>query len=459
MMKLAHSNFITFKSVNMKAPKKGTLVFLAAAFLMSCEKQISPPVSQATPDRYEQSVTAITREVSEALAEVYSDHNALVEVNAAIATGYYEDERVLLKDLLFPDQSGLYKSGAMLKFNIDTGCFRKKFCEIVEKGKFRLLSTELNPLIKPLGFNGQSQVLADELASVLSSTSPVSIYFPYSENFNSLQLPDSASSATKLGTVLKPTLVYTDREADIAPGKKPYFCTTAINKLCYTDVMVNDDYAESKPTHIITVGATPAISTPAAPLKTELVTRTYNGHSRLSRQMDKLVSFTGNGGGSEIKVCRVNAYLRITDEQVTDFAGDVVTVQFTRADIRNKRWKRVYSIWDPNWNYQDIEQIYAVYEDDTQGKKTLSGSLTTTVNLPGKIGKVEGEIGFKIEIGTQDEIITQKKVDRKSFLRDGLNNQGWGMMKDDSDFLPLGTDWPIVDGGAIWSYTFPYRIY
>ena len=93
------------------------------------------------------------------------------------------------------------------------------------------------------------------------------------------------------------------------------------------------------------------------------------------------------------------------------------------------------------------------------GSKTISGSLTTTVNLPGKLGKAEGEIGFKIGMMSQDEILTQRKFDRKSFLRDGLNNQGWGYVIDANDFLPVGKDWPIIDGGAIWSYTFPYRIY
>jgi hypothetical protein len=107
--------------------------------------------------------------------------------------------------------------------------------------------------------------------------------------------------------------------------------------------------------------------------------------------MDKLISFTGNGGGSEIKVCRINGFLKVQDEQITDFAGAVTTVHNTRADSRKKRWKRLFSVWDPNWNYQDIEQIYAVYEDDNMGSKTITGSLTTTVNLPGKIGKKEGE--------------------------------------------------------------------
>lgn len=445
----------------MKTKQSLIFVILAAAYLIGCKKQNSDltPLSPPVLDKYQQRVAAITKEVSEVLADVYADPRALMEVNAAILSGFYEDERVLLKDLLFPERSELYNSGALSSLKTDTGRFRKKFCEIIDKGRFPLLSAELKPTLRPLLMNGQSVVLEDNVPSALSTTLPLSIYFPYSENFPNFRFSDSALPYSKLASLMAPTLVYTDREADVVPGRKPIYCSTSVNKLCYYDVMVSDDFAEVNPTHIVMIGAVPASTSPAAPLKTELVTRTYNGHSRLVRQMDKLVSFTGNGGGSEIKVCRVNAYLQRTDEQVTDFAGDVTTLQFTRADIKKKRWKRVYSIWDPNWNYQDIEQIYAVYEDDTQGRKTLSGSLTTTVNLPGKIGKVEGEVGFKIDVITQDEIITQKRIDRKSILRDGLNNQGWGFVTDDSDFLAFGRDWPVVDGGAIWSYTFPYRIY
>ena len=91
--------------------------------------------------------------------------------------------------------------------------------------------------------------------------------------------------------------------------------------------------------------------------------------------------------------------------------------------------------------------------------KIALGSLKTTVNLPGKTGKTEGDLGFKIELTSQDEVITQRKFDRKSFLRDGMNNQGFGFIADPNDFLPAGKDWPVIDGGAVWSYTFPYRIY
>lgn len=446
----------------MKTQKRLLLLYVAASMIFAgCKKQHNQAATAPVPESdYQRSVSAITKEVSEVLTEVYADHKALMEVNAAIASGYYTDERVLLKDLIFPSQSLLYRSEGFRKLNVDTGVFRRVFCEIIERDRYPLIVSELKPALKPLQNSlAHALVLSDSTASILSSTFPVSIYFPYSENFGKAVVSDTLPANSKLAIVLKPTIVYTDRDADNAPGQRPYYCSNTASKLCYATVNVNDDYAEVTPTHIVTIGATLGATSETTVLKSEQVTRTYHGSSRLTKQMDKLVSFTGNGGGSEIKVCRVNAYLRRTDEQVTDFAGDVVTLNYTRADIRKKRWKRVFSVWDPNWNYQDIEQIYAVYEDDTYGSKTISGSLTTTVNLPGKLGKAEGEVGFKISVITQDDIITQKKIDRKSFLRDGLNNQGWGFMADDNDFLAAGINWPIVDGGTIWSYTFPYRIY
>ena len=390
-------------------------------------------------------VAAVTKEVAEILQEVYADQSAYMEVNAAIYRGHYFDDRILLKDLL----------------KKDTGRFRQKFCEIVEKGNYPIVSSELAAILKTKrsGSVATNVILAnDSTPSILSDVNPVAIYFPYSENFISGFTGDTVLPESMLASLPKPTLVYTDREDDAAPGKRPVFCTTSPSKLCYVDVLVNDKYADLFPTHIVTVGAAARTDVPAV-LKSELVTRAYHGYSRLTQQMDKLISFTGNRGGSEIKVSRINGFLKMSDEQITNFAGDVTTLQYTRADIRKKRWKRVYSVWDPNWNYQDIEQIYAVYEDDNTGSRTITGSLKTTVNLPGKVGKAEGELGFNINLISQDEVITQRKFDRKSFLRDGLNDQGYGFISDLNDFLPAGKDWPVIDGGAIWSYTFPYRIY
>lgn len=451
----------------MKTRGKMLLLYVICLLIISCKKNTGNEPSEISTSRIPDNrsrIAALTKEVAEVLQQVYADIGSCNEVFAAIFSGYYEDERVLLKDLLNPAGSELYRAPAFQIFKVDTGRFRKKFCEIIEKGNYPLLNSELRyvPVRKinaAPSFHQYTVQLDDAVVGVLSGGQLISIYFPYSENFANFKLDESIPPDNKLAIIKKPTLVHTDRDADFAPGKAPYYCPGKPNNLCYINVNVDDNYAEARPTHIVTIGARIRESLEAAVTKPELVSRVYHGSSKLVRQMDKLISFTGNGGGSEIKVCRINGYLRRTDEQISDFAGDIVTLYYTRADISKKRWKRVYSIWDPNWNYQDIEQIYAVYEDDNNAVKTISGALTTTLSLPANLGKAEGDIGFKIQVTTQDEIITQRKLDRKSYFRDGQNNQGWGFLPDPNDFHIGVKDWPVIDGGSIWQYTIPYRIY
>jgi hypothetical protein len=442
------------------------LIYSLLLLTAACRKNLAENIAAVPHEELsgrQARVAALTKEVSRALEEVYRDNKALGEVNAAILSGYYSDQRVLLKDLLIPSASPLYKMESFRKMNVDTGVFAKTFCQIIERGDYPLLSSELQRMsvIKKAGNNSalrNDARLPDDYVSVYSGSQLISVYFPYSENFTNLADVSKLAPDNKIAIMLKPTIVYTDRDGDAGPGRDAYYCPGSPGNICYRDVLVDDAYAEKNPTHIVTVGADIQPAAPATVPKNDLVTRIYSGACRLTKQMDKFISFTGNGGGSEIKVCRINAYLRRSDEHVTDFSGDVVTLNFTRGDIRNKRWKRVYAVWDPNWNYQDIEQIYAVYEDDNMGSASFNGSLTTNLTLPGKLGKAEGKIGFGIEVKTQDDIITQRKLDRKSYLRDGYNNQGWGFYADANDFL-TGKDWPIFDGGAIWQYTIPYRIY
>jgi hypothetical protein len=445
----------------------GSLMIYSMLLLTAaCRKNLTDSMSAAPIEQLSEKqarVTALTKEVARALEEVYRDNKACAEVNAAILSGYYADERVLLKDLLLPSSSALYKTDNFKITKVDTGVFSKRFCQIIEKGSYPLLSSELRTvsLLKKttdkVALSNDARLPGDDV-SVFSGSQLISVYFPYSENFTNLADISKMAPDSKVAIMLKPTIVYTDRDGDAGPGKDAYYCPGSPGNICYKDVLVDDNYAEKNPTHIITVGADilphAAVSVP----KNDLVTRVYSGACKLTRQMDNFISFTGNGGGSEIKVCRINAYLRRSDEHVSDFSGDVVTLNFSRADIRKKRWKRVYAIWDPDWNYQNIEQIYAVYEDDNMGSASFDGSLTTNLTLPGKLGKAEGKIGFSIDVKTQDEIITQRKLNRKSYLRDGMNNQGWGYYTDADDFLG-DKDWPVFDGGAIWQYTLPYRIY
>lgn len=450
----------------MKTQLKLLLLCIVFVTMVSCRKKMGEPqLPNSMPEltSKDAGIAALTKEISEVLEKVYSSNAAYNEVNAAIRSGFYEDERVLLKDLLFPSSSELYKHGIFRKLSIDTGIFRKKFCEILAKGNYPILNAEL--LTFPAdgnkndqgGLSNDSRLPGAGASIVLSPMKQVAIYFPYSENFPNIIISESVPANSRLAILKKATLVSTDRDADAAPGRAPAYCPGINNNLCYYNVTVTDDYANGRPTHIITTGAIIKEEQVAAVPASIGVNRIYHGSSKLTKQMDKLISLTGNGGGSEVKVCRITGYLKRSDEQITDFAGDVVTLYYTRGEIRKKKWKRVFSVWDPNWIFQDNEQIYAVFEDDNRGTRTINGSVSTTIELPAKLGKVQGELGVKIQVMTQDEIITQRKLDRKSYLRDGMNNQGWGFLSDENDFLTAGKDWPIFDGGAVWQYTVPYR--
>jgi hypothetical protein len=448
--------------------KKGIVFFIISFFIIgvSCKKHLGdkPPASAPAPEVPDKDswLANVNREIASILEQVYRNDSAYAEVNATIFSEYYVDERVLLRDLLFPQNSDLYRLESFRKFNTSGGVFKRIFNEVMNKGDYPLLkkalSEETNAGVVPKTSVVENNISLDKSPSaVLSGETAAAIYFPYSTNF----LTAGASSAIKVQGIARPTIVAADREANSAPGKEPYSCASGTKGICYKDVIVDDDYATAVPTHIVENGARPTKIglDPFAP--SLQLTRVYLGWARLTRQMDALISFTGNGGGSEIKVARLSGYLKMEGQQVTDFSGDLVTLDFSRADIRKQTWKRVYSVWDPNWDKENLQQIFAVYEDDTKGTKTFSGSLSTTVNVGTKpvTGKVEGSLSYKVEVSTQDEIITQRKWDRSSFFKDGKNDQGWGFFPEPNDFLSLNQDWPIYDCGTIWQFSMPWRIY
>lgn len=440
--------------------KNIALLVLCVIVMAACRKHLENgpgPAGAAEAGVSRDSLIAgINREIAMILEQVYKHDSAYAEVNAAIRCGFYADERVLLKDLLFPESSELYRTEAFGNLHSATGVFKREFEAAMTEGNYPLLAAALAresaaPVVPMTGTVSNNLLIADQRAQVLSGPTAAAIYFPYSTNFEG-----STSSG------LSATIVAADRDANTAPGREPYHCAEGAYGVCYKEVTVDDDYAEKRPTHIVENGARPRITGIADnPPATEKATRVYLGWARLTRQMDALISFTGNGGGSEIKVARLSGYLKKEDEQVTSFSGDVVTLDFSRGDIRRKTWKRIFSVWDPNWTKDDSQEVFAVYEDDTKGTKTFAGTLSTTVSTGGAPArnKAVGEISYKVQVMTQDDIITQRKYDRSSFFRDGMNNQGWGFIGDSNDFLPVNSDWPIFDGGTIWQYSMPWRMY
>ena len=113
--------------------------------------------------------------------------------------------------------------------------------------------------------------------------------------------------------------------------------------------------------------------------------------------------------------------------------------------------------------------MYAIWEDDSEGTKTFTGSLGTTVRVDSNVS-ITANIGFNVSVKTQDELVTQRKITRTAYFGAAKTDQGWGFYlcdkngscRYDNTFLPSG-NWPAYDGnggnGAIWAYTWPYNSY
>ena len=134
---------------------KTKLIVFTLIIITACKKEYRTQDKVVYQSR-QASVASVTKEVAEVLQQVYTDRQAYIEVNAAIFRGQYYDERILLKDLL----------------KRDTGSFRRKFCEIIEKGNYPILTSELSGMLKLKKGKAASSniVLADDSTPSVFST-------------------------------------------------------------------------------------------------------------------------------------------------------------------------------------------------------------------------------------------------------------------------------------------------
>lgn len=367
---------------------------------------------------------AIIKEVGDILKSVYRKPKAVEEVNATIRTGYYADERILLRDLIFPEKSPVYATEKFRTSGAAKGIFRELFLGELAKGDYPKLKT----IFKSAAVNHREADTGagiDTTHEIWTDQFGTSIYFPYSENFPGIS-PTDPNNNTPYGNLV--TIVSADREADAAPGWEPYYAEPDPNgfacpdNICYRPVTVDDAYAEYHPTHIVGVGAEPARISGHEP--THPVDVVFIGDVKCTHQWDRFISFTGNGGGSELRFCRGSGYLTQDGNGQITSPQNVVSANPTRKQIRKEQWVSVYQIWDANWEPANLNQVFAIYEEDTQGSKSLNLSLKTTVKTSTNT-TAEGTVGFSWTFKTQDDIPRQLAWNRQSFYQynqGGLNN-------------------------------------
>ena len=450
--------------------KKGLLALTLLTAVIGCKKNtidyqnggVDESKVYQKPITYDQILLVSNLEkITLILEDLYKEKKNLKLVNASIYAKAYTDESVLLKDLINPMHSILPGNKKFVelcsKWNVSLQDFSEAFWKAARVKNDTQLLDFLNfvqnkhlPLQNlsnnPLDVNYQDQ------------SSEVSIYFPYSSEF------DISASGDSYGPVA--SLVAASAEADEALGFQPYYSGGALVE--YRPVVVNDDYVFSHPTHIVGVNGIEPYETQDATLNPPTVTtlpnvnRVYIGDAICKTQYDRLISFTSNGGGSEINYCRASGYLKLVGHQITEF-DDKTSVKFERGTIRKKKWLRVYAVWDADWVLDNKEQVFAIYEDDNNAEIVFTGSLSTTVKLADG-ATVDGSIDYQIRRSSQDEIIKQLKISRVSYFAGALRNQGWGFGNDKS-FLPASASngWPYYDavpeGGANVGWSWPYDGY
>ena len=394
--------------------------------------------------------------LTEVFKELYKDKTNLKVVNAAISSKAYTDESVLLKDLIFPTESWLSNNlrfkEKLIKGNISLNNFSKNFWIEANKKNELEFKEFLNGLNKSVSIASANSSNNDES----KKENEVTIYFPYSERF---LISDEDSPVT--------TLVGAVADANEGLGNLPDYSNGLLQS--YSQVTVNDNYAQANATHIIGINGVEKSNSiekgaivnapPPPPPPAPGISRVFIGEAVCRNQYDAFISLTGNGGGSEMRYCHMTGYLKPVNGQIDDFQ-DIVEVNFSRNEISNKTIKRIYAMWDDDWIETDFEQVLGIYEDDNMGTVTFSGSLSTTLKLD-SIATVTGSIGFSITRSSQDAIIRQLKISRNSYFAAAFQSQGWGYSADDT-FLPLPYThgWPFYDGnynaGANVGWTWPY---
>lgn len=282
----------------------------------------------------------------------------------------------------------------------------------------------------------------------------VSVYFPYSEEY----IDENFGASPNIVSIISATA-----DADEGIGEIPVFDSYG-NLLRYDQILVNDEYAAANPTHIIGVNGiepydmgaivqtafppTGPIDLPNFPREVKQV---YAGSVKIhNKQYDAFLSFTGNGGGSEIVITRSDGFLKILDGQVQadNFATPPKTI--SRRDINKRNWVDFSYEWDGDWEKTNLNQVLNIYEDDNRNTLEISGKLGTTLKLSDQITLTVDLIAWKITYKSDDAIIRPAlELKHESFfLLNRTNLEG-----------EMYEGWPVRDKNGPVSWTLNDRTY
>ena len=111
------------------------------------------------------------------------------------------------------------------------------------------------------------------------------------------------------------------------------------------------------------------------------IRQVFMGHVRLTKQYDRWISLTGNGGGSEIRIGRLDSRDQIEIDSIGNISADqwdnTVPINISRRNIRKGNYVWVASIWHENWECrgETHEALFGVYEEDNEGDIVFDATI------------------------------------------------------------------------------------
>ncbi|OJV54256.1 MAG: hypothetical protein BGO31_12965 [Bacteroidetes bacterium 43-16] len=344
---------------------------------------------------------AMIDKITDIFKALYEDDNNIKLVNAAVKCGLYSDETILLKDLI--DGNSLLKS-------------YPGFNALTEGTSLNLddFSTQFWDIAHNLGEPEFIEFLNEIVTQTNTINSQISVYFPYSVDY----------AVTNADVTLVAGVADTDEILGFQKGVQ----SDNGGGIYGTMITVNDDYAATtKPVHIIGVNGTVLRANTVSPLAdfwpggdiltpglSREVKQVYTGDVRCKRQYDALVSFTGNGGGSEIRFVKGDGYLA-TDGGHVNASGMVQPNDISRKDIRQQNWINWTREFDPDWEADNFQMFVGIYEEDNRNDGSVAVSLSTTTKSDNGQKKT-GEVGIKWNYKTDDAVIFQDILNRDVFF-------------------------------------------
>lgn len=439
--------------------------------ISSCQKQLSLPKEESSiainPDKVshlpetaeEKMLVSNLSKVSSIFQELYKEKKNRMVVNAAIISRLCTDESVFLRELIYPENGRLLRHEPFLRIAKGLEVSLQSFAKSFWSKAASINDEDFKAFLESMDKN--QNIASRQGIDGLEAT----IYAPYTDKFDELTpAPGYEVPIDEYYYAPFTTIVTATADADEAWGEQPVYDGLG-TFMYYRTVLINDDYAYENPTHIIGVNgieyeptdiqpneAFPPTDPIDIPTPRE-IKQVYVGDVRCRNQYDKLVSFTGNGGGSEIRFMRTDAYLKLADGHVQPdgyIVGDQKSI--SRKDIRRENWVNYAAEWDGDWEIDNHQQNLAIWEEDNRNSSTINGSLSTTVKVTvPDVGEVSrtSTIGFTITYKSDDYIIKQINYNRDVFFVLNRTNLEGEMYK----------GWPVRDRNTAVSFTLNDRTY